>query len=76
MAQLVEHGKRFLIICNVQAITYKEIFPLIKPDKLWMGVSIHSGDREFRVPDDYPLNAAFLASGEYMPIRASHPSRE
>lgn len=58
VAQLVEHGKRFLIIGNVQAITYKEIFPLIKTDKMWMGVTIHSGDREFRVPDHYPLNAA------------------
>ena len=58
MAQLVKHDKKFLIIGNVQAITYKEIFPLIEADKLWMGVTIHSGDREFRVPDHYPLNAA------------------
>lgn len=58
VAQLVEHEKKFLVIGNVQAITYKEIFPLIKADKLWMGVTIHSGDREFRVPDHYPLNAA------------------
>lgn len=47
-----------MIIGNVNAITYKEIFPLIKDNKLWMGYSIHSGDREFRVPDDYPLEAA------------------
>ena len=58
VAQLVEHGKKFLIIGNVQAITYKEVFPLVKADNLWMGVTIHSGDREFRVPDHYPLNAA------------------
>jgi len=58
VALLVEHDKKFLIIGNVQAITYKEIFPLIKADKLWMGVTIHSGDREFRIPDHYPLNAA------------------
>lgn len=58
VAQLVEYGKQFLIIGNVNAITYKEIFPLIKDNKLWMGYSIHSGDREFRVPDDYPLEAA------------------
>ena len=58
VAQLVEHSKQFLIIGNVNAITYKEIFPLIKDNKLWMGYSIHSGDREFRVPDDYPLTAA------------------
>jgi hypothetical protein len=58
VAQLVKHEKRFLIIGNVQAITYVEIFPLIKADKLWMGATIHSGDREFRVPDHYPLHAA------------------
>ena len=55
---LIRHEKKFLIIGNVNAITYKEVFPLIKENKLWMGYSIHSGDREFRVPDDYPLTAA------------------
>ena len=58
LAQLVEHGKKFLIIGNVQAITYLETFPLIKDNKLWLGATIHSGDREFRVPDHYPLNAS------------------
>lgn len=56
--QLVEYNKKLLVIGNIQAITYKEVFPLIRGDKLWMGVTIHSGDREFRVPDHYPLNAA------------------
>ena len=58
VSQLVEHGKKFLIIGNVQAITYLEIFPLIKDNKLWLGPTIRSGDREFRVPDHYPLKAA------------------
>ena len=58
VTQLVEHKKKFLIIGNVNAITYKEIFNLLKEDKIWLGASIHSGDREFRVPDHYPLNAA------------------
>ena len=58
MAQLVEYQKQFLIIGNVNAITYKEFFPLIKANKVWMGASIHSGDREFQVPESYPLNAA------------------
>jgi len=58
MAQLMEHEKKFLIIGNVNAITYKEVFPLIRNNKIWFGSSIHSGDREFRVPDDYPLEAA------------------
>ena len=58
VTQLVEYEKKFLIIGNVNAITYKEIFKLLKENKLWLGASIHSGDREFRVPDHYPLNAA------------------
>jgi hypothetical protein len=58
VAQLMEHGKKFLIIGNVNAITYKEVFPLIKDNKIWLGLSITSGDRKFNVPNDYPLNAA------------------
>ncbi|MCX6706169.1 MAG: adenine-specific methyltransferase EcoRI family protein [Candidatus Woesebacteria bacterium] len=58
VAQLVEYNKKFLIIGSVNAITYKECFKLIKENKMWLGASIHSGDREFRVPDDYPLEAA------------------
>lgn len=58
IAQLVTYEKKFLIIGNVNAIAYKEVFPLVKENKLWMGCSIHSGDREFKVPDSYPLNAA------------------
>jgi len=58
VAQLVECDKKFLIIGNVNAITYKDFFQLIMQDKIWIGPSIHSGDREFGVPDDYPLSAA------------------
>ena len=42
----------------MNAITYKEIFPLIKNNQLWTGPSITSGDRKFWVPDDYELRAA------------------
>ena len=58
VAQLMGHGKKLIIIGNVNAITYKEVFKFIKDDKIWLGQSIHSGDREFRVPDSYPLQAA------------------
>ncbi len=58
VAQLIEHNKKFLIIGNMNAVTYKEIFNLIKQNKCWFGPSIHSGDREFGVPNEYPLNAA------------------
>lgn len=56
--QLQKYEKKFLIIGNVNAITYKEFFPLLMNDKVWIGPSIHSGDRKFYVPDDYPLEAA------------------
>mgnify|MGYP000361114420 FL=1 len=58
VAVVMEHRKHLIIIGNMNAITYKEIFPLIKENKLWLGASIHSGDRKFYVPDDYPLNAS------------------
>lgn len=58
VATLMEYEKKFIIIGNVNAITYKEIFPLLMNDEIWIGASIHSGDRAFYVPDDYPLNAA------------------
>lgn len=58
VVQLIEYEKNFLIIGNVNAVTYKEIFPLIIQNRVWLGASIHSGDREFRVPDSYPLTAA------------------
>ena len=58
LAQLIKYDKKFIILGNVNAITYKEVSPLIRDNKLWMGQSIHSGDREFRVPDDYPLKAS------------------
>ena len=58
VALLVEHKKNFLIIGNINAVSYKEIFQLIKENKLWLGPSIRSGDREFGVPEYYPLEAA------------------
>ena len=58
VSQLIEYNKNFIIIGNVNAISYKEMFKFIKEGKIWLGASIHSGDREFKVPDDYPLNAA------------------
>lgn len=58
VAQLVEHDKKFIILGNMNALTYKEIFPLFQDNRMWYGPSIRSGDREFRVPADYPLEAA------------------
>lgn len=57
VAQLMEHKKNFVIIGNMNSVTYKEIFPYFQSDEIWYGPSIRSGDREFGVPDDYPLTA-------------------
>ena len=55
---LIEHNKKFLILGNMNAITCKNIFPLFRDNKMWYGASIHSGNRKFIVPDDYPLTAS------------------
>lgn len=57
VAQLFEYNKDFLIIGNVNAITYKDIFPLIKENKMWFGVTLFCGKMPFfKVPDDYEIN--------------------
>lgn len=58
LAWIMEANKQFLIIGNMNAITYREVFPLIKENKIWYGCTISSGDREFGVPEEYPLEAA------------------
>ena len=50
VAQLIEHDKKFLIIGNKNAITYKEIFPLIRDDKIWIGNTPMGVDMLFDVP--------------------------
>lgn len=55
--QLIDYDKKFLIMGNLNAISYKEFFPLIKNNILWLGPSISNGGREFQVPDEYPINA-------------------
>ena len=58
IAQLVKYQKKFAIIGNMNAITYKEVFPLISSNQMWLWQSISSWDREFRVPDHYPITAS------------------
>lgn len=58
MAQLVEYDKKFCIIGNKNALTYREVFPLIKENKLWYGPSITGGDREFEVPSSVVLHSS------------------
>ena len=58
--QLVDYDKKFVIIGNMNAITYKEIFPLIKNNKMWMGNGFHAGNAYFFTP-----NIREFASGVY-----------
>ncbi len=54
VAQLIEHGKKFLILGNQNAITYKEIFKLIQDNKMWLGYD-NGGTKWFQVPTDYEI---------------------
>ena len=64
VAQLVKYEKKFLIIGNQNAISYKECFSLFKENKMWLGASIHSGDREFMIPPTYEVRSKSLRIDE------------
>ncbi|MBQ7176096.1 MAG: adenine-specific methyltransferase EcoRI family protein [Victivallales bacterium] len=51
VATLIEHDKKFIIIGNQNAVHYKEIFPFIRENKLWLGYN--NGDMAFKVPSHY-----------------------
>ena len=53
VAKLIEHDKKFLVVGNQNAITYKEVFSLIRDNKVWLGTK--SGDMKFVVPSHYEL---------------------
>lgn len=62
VAQLMKYEKRFVVLGNPNAITYKEIFPLIKDNKLWTGYKSFSKDMYFHVPKEY--KEKFLSEGK------------
>ena len=70
VAQLFEYKKKFIIIGNLNAITYKEIFRLIKNNKIWLGATLDGRNIWFRIPDTYEnyhkiedgIKYAFVAS--------------
>jgi hypothetical protein len=49
--QLFDYDKKFVIIGSMNAITYKEIFPLVKGDKLWLGNGFSAGNAYFATPN-------------------------
>lgn len=55
LKQLVDYDKKILIIANINAITYKEVFPLIKENKIWLGTGMGRWISGFIVPESYEL---------------------
>lgn len=59
---LIEHGKKFVIVGNKNAITYRDIFPLIKSNRMWLGVGFSGGNAYFKIP---PHKTRAWADGVY-----------
>ena len=62
VAQLIQYGKKFLIIGSVNAISYKEIFPLIMQNRIWLGYGFKAGNAYFAIPE---ANVRDFANGVY-----------
>ena len=55
---LIEYDKHFIIIGNMNALTYKNVFPLIKEDRLWLG---YTSPKEFVIPEHYKnMNGVYM----------------
>lgn len=63
VAQLMEYGKKFLIIGNKNAITYKEVFPLIQSNQMWVGAKSMGGSLWFRTPDGFQNKSDKIVDG-------------
>lgn len=67
LAWIMKANKRFLIIGNVNCVSYKEVFPLIKENKIWTGCRfnerVNGKNQIFRVPDSYPMTGTELYVG-------------
>lgn len=60
VAWIMEAGKQFIIIGNMNAITYRDIFPLLKNNKMWLGNGFHNGNAYFRI-----VNSRDFSNGVY-----------
>ena len=63
IAQLIQYNKKFLVIGNINSVTCKEIFPLVKDNKLWLGYGFNSGNAYFSIPKD--TDTSVFAKGVY-----------
>ena len=62
LSQLMDYSKKFIIIGNQNAITYKEIFPYLKDNILWLGNN--SGAQTFEVPSSFFRNNTYIENGK------------
>ena len=56
LAWITEAGKQFAVIGNMNAITYKEVFPMIKDNKIWLGATGSGRDMVFAIPEGAKVN--------------------
>ena len=59
LAWVVQADKQFLLIGNINAITYKELFPLVQADKLWLGATNFNKGMYFKVPSDFVYSSTY-----------------
>ena len=72
LAWIVEADKNFVIIGNMNAITYKETFPLIKENKMWLGASGFMTDMVFRVPEGMMVSPSDKAKAEKLGYKGNY----
>lgn len=65
VAQLIEYDKKFVIMGNKNAITYKEFFPLLKEDKVWVGATSLNGGRWMIMPKGMEVKSKKTKVNEY-----------
>lgn len=70
--QLVDHKKKFLIIGNIGAVSYKEIFPLIRDNKMWVGVTGYMNDMVFAVPEGTEVPLAYKEKAERLGYKGNY----
>lgn len=62
LAQLIGYEKKFVIIGNLNAVTYKEVFPLLKNNRIWLGYK--SGAQSFAIPDSIERKNTYFLNGQ------------
>jgi len=72
LAWIVEANKKFVIIGNMNAITYKEVFPLIMRDEMWLGATGNGSDMVFGVPEGADVRETDRAKAERLGYKGNY----